>query len=99
MLLAVRAVVVQRGTVQERQRVDAGSPCQPFHRPQGEVPFAAFHAAHVGAMHPQLVGEALLAHATDDPQRPQASSDDSLQLAFHPPTVVSRRLSGLQTDK
>ena len=50
---------------------------------QGEVPFASFQSAHVGAVDADDLGEGFLGQATLQAVEPQVGAYDALEITFH----------------
>ena len=69
-----------------------------LHRSKGEVAFAAFDAAHVGAVHAETVSECFLAQAPVLPVAAEVRAEPPLQVAFHDGfDAAGLLLYGLQT--
>ena len=63
------------------------------------VALPPLQAAHVGAVHPQQVGEGLLAQALGPSLGPQTLSEPSLEVAFHDVHPAGQLLDSLQLDR
>jgi hypothetical protein len=66
---------------------------------QREVPFPALHATHVGPVHPEHVGEALLREAPSEAVGPQVPAQTALQVPFHRENRAKTLLNDLQTKR
>jgi hypothetical protein len=85
---------------QQIGRRDTKSFSEALHRPQGDVAFASFETAHVGAMYTDEIREGFLAHAVRNSVRAQVYAEHPLQIALHQGNdVADLLLFGLQTDE
>ena len=86
-------------STQQLQRVHADPFGQALHRPQCQIAFAPFHAAHVGAVHAEEIGERFLTKPAGFAVPPQVPAHGALQVALHALQRGQLLLDDLQTDK
>lgn len=68
---------------EEVERVEFEFGCDSFHGFECEVAFAAFEAAHVGAVYAEDVGEGFLGQAAFEAVVAKVSAECSLEVSFH----------------
>jgi hypothetical protein len=68
---------------QQLHRIDLNSLRDSFQRPQRQVALAAFQTPHVRTVHPDEVGEGLLAEAALLPVSAERAADSTLKITFH----------------
>lgn len=79
--------------LQQRQRVDVRLVSDPLQALEGQVAFATLHAAQVGAVDAEQVGEGFLAETASVAVASEVLADGALEVAFHGPKITVRYLT------
>jgi hypothetical protein len=85
---------------EQAERIDLEPQGDPLHCPEGQIPFAPFEPADIGAVPTQEVSKRLLGETFAPPVPPKVVTDNHLEIPFgHPGNRAGVLLDDLHTYK